>query len=126
MVLGSKSAHWNRGGKGGKKGLLTTIRGRRSHLLWSSPDPSPVLALARRQEEVAGRGSSPEGTEERRELTGGKGGKEVAGWGSSARSRRRRAVAAAAMEGAAAADTGAAQSGRNGGCLAGSLSSLAS
>jgi len=90
MILGNKSAHWNRGGKGGKKGLLTTIRGRRSHLLWSSPDPSPVLALARRQEEVAGRGSSPEGTEERRELAGGKGGKEVAGRGSSARSRRRR------------------------------------
>ena len=55
--------------------MLTTIRGRRSHLLWSSPDPSPVLALARRQEEVAGRGSSPEGTEERRELAGGKGGR---------------------------------------------------
>jgi len=85
-----------------------------------------VLALARRQEEVAGRGSSPEGTEERRELAGGKGGKEVAGRGSSARSRRRQAVAAAAMEGAAAADTGAARSGRNGGCLVGSLSSLAS
>ena len=58
-----------------------------------------MLALARRQEEVAGRGSSPEGTEERRELAGGKEGKEVAGWGSSARSRRRWAVAAAAMEG---------------------------
>jgi len=77
MVLGSKSAHWksgteegkqigtlevwNRGGKGGKKELLTrTIRGRRSHLLWSSPDPSPVLAFA-------GRGSSPEGADQRRE-----------------------------------------------------------
>jgi len=84
MVLGSKSAHWksgteegkqigtlevwNRGGKGGKKELLTrTIRGRRSHLLWSSPDPSPVLAFARRQKEVAGRGSSPEGADQRRE-----------------------------------------------------------
>jgi len=82
-----------------------------------------MLALARRQEEVAGRGSSPEGTEERRELAGGK---EVAGRGSSARSWRRRAMAAVAMEGAAAADTGTARSGRNGGCLAGSLSSLAS
>jgi len=52
---------WNRGGKGGKKELLTrTIRGRRSHLLWSSPDPSPVLAFA-------GRGSSPEGADQRRE-----------------------------------------------------------
>jgi len=81
-----------------------------------------VLALARRQEEVAGRGSSPEGTEERRELAGGK---EVAGRGSSARSWRRRAMAAV-MEGAAAAHTGAARSGRNGGCLVGSLSSLAS
>ena len=59
---------WNRGGKGGKKELLTrTIRGRRSHLLWSSPDPSPVLAFARRQKEVAGRGSSPEGADQRRE-----------------------------------------------------------
>jgi len=83
MVLGSKSAHWksgtegkqigtlevwNRGGKGGKKELLTrTIRGRRSHLLWSSPDPSPVLAFARQQKEVAGRGSSPEGADQRRE-----------------------------------------------------------
>ena len=68
-----------------------------------------MLALARRQEEVAGRGSSPEGTEERRELAGGKGGKEVAGRGSSARSRRRRAVAAA-MEGAR--QSGVSESGR--------------
>jgi len=42
------------------------------------PDQSPVLTLARRQKEVASRGSSPERTEGRRELAGGKGGKEVA------------------------------------------------
>jgi len=47
-------------------------------LIWSSPDKSPVLTLARRQKEVASQGSSPERTEGRRELAGGKGGKEIA------------------------------------------------
>ena len=128
MVLGSKSAHWksgteegkqigtlevwNRGGKGGKKELLTrTIKGRRSHLLWSSPDPSPVLAFARRQKEVAGRGSSPEGADQRREegsslaAPAGRGGGGNGGSGS--------LTLVAAMEGAQLGrDWGVSESGR--------------
>ena len=111
MALGSKSAHWNRGGKGGKKGLLTTIRGRRSHLLWSSPDPSPVLAFARRQKEVAGRGSSPEGADQRREEGSSRAAPAGRGGGSNGGSGGLTLVAA--MEGARLGrDSGVSESGR--------------
>jgi len=128
MVLGSKSAHWksgteegkqigtlevwNRGGKGGKKELLTrTIRGRRSHLLWSSPDPSPVLAFVRRQKEVAGRGSSPEGADQRREE--GSSLAAPAGRGGSGNGGSGGLTLVAAMEGARLGqDSGVSESGR--------------